>query len=72
MELWTQIKDNLWFVLMCGIIAAGLYFAAKVAQLFLPEKRTISPARRVSIIGICAAIAAVLASFERNRELGKQ
>ena len=60
MELWLEFKENLWFVLMCGIIAAGLYLAAKVAQHFLPEKRTISPARRVSIIGICAAIATVL------------
>ena len=60
MELWLQIKDNVWFLLMCGIIAAFLYFSAKLAQWFLPEKRTISPARRVSIIGICAAIATVL------------
>ena len=60
MELWLEFIENLWFVLMCGIIAAGLYLAAKVAQHFLPEKRTISPARRVSIIGICAAIATVL------------
>ena len=60
MELWLEFKENLWFVLMCGIIAAGLYLAAKVAQHFLPEKRTISPARRVSIVGICAAIATVL------------
>ena len=64
MELWLEFKENLWFVLMCGIIAAGLYLAAKVAQHFLPEKRTISPARRVSIIGICAAIATVLHIFD--------
>ncbi len=60
MELWTQIKDNIWFLLMCGIITAGLFCLAKLAQWFLPEKRTISPARRISIIGICAAIATVL------------
>ena len=60
MELWSQVKDNVWFLLMCGIIAASLFFLAKLAQWFLPEKRNISPARRVSIIGICAAIATVL------------
>ena len=60
MTLWTQIKDNIWFLLMCCLIAATLFFLAKLAQWFLPEKRNISPARRVSIVGICAAIATVL------------
>lgn len=60
MELWLQIKENLWFILMCGIIAAALFFAAKLAECFLPNLRTTSPARRISIIGICAAIATVL------------
>ncbi len=60
MELWLQIKDNVWFLLMCGIIAVALYLAAKLAQRFLPNMRVTTPARRVSIIGICAAIAAVL------------
>ena len=60
MTLWTQVKDNIWFLLMCCLIAATLFFLAKLAQWFLPEKRNISPARRVSIVGICAAIATVL------------
>ena len=60
MELWLQIKSNLWFLLMCGIIVVILFFLAKLAQWFLPGKRNISPARKVSIIGICAAIATVL------------
>ena len=60
MELWTQIKDNVWFLLVCGLIIAGLYLVAWLSQRFLPEKRAISPARRISIIGICAAIATVL------------
>ena len=60
MELWAQIKENIWFLLMCGIVTAALFFLAKLAEWFLPEKRTISPARRVSIVGICAAIATVL------------
>ncbi len=58
--LWTQILDNLTFVLMCIAIIVGLALLAKFAERFLPEKRTVTPARRVSIIGICAAIATVL------------
>ena len=59
-ELWGQILDNLGFVVMCVVIVAALALAAKFSERFLPEKRTVSPARRVSIIGICSAIAAVL------------
>ena len=60
MELWLQIKDNFWFLVMCGTIAAFLYFLAKLASWFLPNRRTVTPARKVSIIGVCAAIATVL------------
>lgn len=58
--LWTQLRENLGFVLMCIAVIAGLSLLAKFAERFLPEKRTVSPARRVSIIGICSAIATVL------------
>ena len=60
MKLWAQIQSNLWFVLVCGLIVAGLYLAAMLGERFLPNMRTTTSARRVSIIGICAAIAAVL------------
>ena len=59
-ELFIQLKDNLGFVLVCGIIVAALSLLAKFTERFMPEKRTVSAARRVSIIGICAAIATVL------------
>lgn len=58
--LWQQIVDNLCFVLVCIAIIVGLALLARLAEHFLPEKRKVTPARRVSIIGICAAIAAVL------------
>lgn len=45
-------------------IMAGLFLLAVVAQRLLPEKRKVSAARRVSIIGVCSAIAAVLMLFE--------
>ena len=59
-ELLMQIQDNLSFVIVCILILAALSLAARFAEKFMPEKRKISPARRVSIIGICAAIATVL------------
>ena len=59
-ELWTQAKDNLGFLLVTAAIAVGLVLLAKLAERFLPARRKVSPARRVSIIGICAAIATVL------------
>ena len=54
------ILDNLSFVFTCIAIIALLGFGARVVEHYLPEKRTVTPARRVSIIGICAAIATVL------------
>lgn len=56
----TQLKENLTFVLVCGGIIAGLYLLARVAEHFLSATRKTTPARRISIIAICAAIAAVL------------
>ena len=56
----TQLKDNLTFVLVCAAIAAGLYLLARLAERFLPATRKVTPARRISIIAICAAIATVL------------
>ena len=59
-ELWKQLVENLQFVGMCILIVGLLGMLAKLTERYMPEKRTVSPARRVSIIGICAAIATVL------------
>lgn len=59
-SFWTQLIDNLSFVAMTIALMAGLAVAAKLSERLLPQKRRIPIARRVSIIGICAAIAAVL------------
>lgn len=59
-ELMTQIKDNLGFVLVCVLIVAALSVLAKLAEHRMAEIRKVTSARRVSIIGICAAIATVL------------
>ena len=59
-KLWVQLQDNFTFVLGCLLIIVLLSLAAKLAERFLKPKRPVSTARRVSIIGISAAIAAVL------------
>ncbi len=59
-ELFEQLKQNLSFVVICAAIIAGLTLIAKVAERFLPATRRVSPARRITIIAVCSAIAAVL------------
>ena len=51
-KLLEQAKENLIFVLMCVAIIAGLALIAKMAEKRLPELRKVTPATRVSIVGI--------------------
>ena len=51
-ELWTQIAENLSFVLTCLALVVGLALLAKLSEKFLPELRKVTPARRVRIISI--------------------
>ena len=57
---WNLVKENFSFVVVCIIIVTALALCAKLVERYLPERRKVSPARRVTIIGICAAIAAIL------------
>ena len=57
---WNLVKENFSFVIVCMIIVTALAVAAKLVERYLPERRKVSPARRVTIIGICAAIATIL------------
>ena len=59
-SLFTQLKDNLSFVLICGVIIAAISLAAKLVERFLPKPRKVTPTRRLCIIAVCSAIAAVL------------
>ena len=59
-ELWTQILENVSFVVGVILIIAALGVASVLVERLLPEKRQVSHARRISIIAICAAIATVL------------
>ena len=55
-----DVSNNLSFVLICAVIVATIGIAAHLTERLLPERRKVTPARRVSIIGICAALATVL------------
>lgn len=63
-ELWQTFLDNAGFVAVCAGIALALYFGARLFEHFVKAKQSVSPARQVSIIGICGAMAAVLMLFE--------
>ncbi|MBE6922927.1 MAG: ECF transporter S component [Ruminococcaceae bacterium] len=59
-ELLTQAKENLSFILMCILIVVALSLLSKFAEKFFPQKRSVTPARRITIIAICSTIAMVL------------
>ncbi len=59
-EFWNTVRENLLFLLCCGGIVAGLAVLSHIAERFLPATRHTSKARRLCIIAICSAIAAVL------------
>lgn len=59
-KLWETILNNVGFLAVCAAIIAGLYLAAKLAERILPCRRTVTKARRITIVAICSALAAVL------------
>lgn len=59
-KLWETTKGNLLFVGVCILVVVGLALAARLVEAKLIQVRKVSAARRVSIIGLCAALATVL------------
>jgi len=59
-EIWQQIQENLIFIAVSIVIILLLTVVSKIAERFLPGMRNITKARRITIVSICAAIAAVL------------
>lgn len=57
---WNQVQENLLFILFCCGIIAALAVLSHIAERFLPATRQVSKARRLCIISVCSAIAAVL------------
>ena len=59
-ELLAQAKENLSFIAVCVLIVSGLALFARLMERFVAKKRAVSPARRVTIIAVCSAIATIL------------
>ncbi len=59
-KLLEQIQQNTAFVLITALIIVAVAVLARLVERKLPHLRSVTPARRVSIIGICSAIAVVL------------
>ena len=60
MGLWEQIRENLQFIGICILIFAVLGFLSSLTQKYVITVRKVTKARRISIIAVCSAIAAVL------------
>lgn len=58
--MWTQLKENLVFVLCCAGIIAALTVVSKIAEHFLPATRRTSKTRWMCTVAICGVIASVL------------
>ena len=59
-KLWNDLINNAGFVaVVIGIIAA-LIAIARLAEHFLPKSRQVTGTRRITIIAVCGAIAALL------------
>ena len=59
-ELFSQFRDNFSFVCVSGGVILALALLARLAERFLPELRKVSAARRVCIVAISSALAAIL------------
>ena len=59
-QLFTELKENLSFVLISAGIACALVLVAQLAERLIPGMRKITRTRRITIIAVCSAIATVL------------
>ena len=58
--MWETLQQNLSFVLISAAIAVAIALCAKFAERFFKDLHKVRPARRITIIAVCGAIAAVL------------
>ena len=63
-ELLTQARENLSFLLVCALVVATMVILAKLSERFLLRCRAVSTARRITVVGMCGAIAMVLYMFD--------
>lgn len=58
--LWHDLSENLEFLAVAVCIIAGIALIARLLERMLPNRRMVTGARRISIVGICSAISLVL------------
>ena len=63
-ELLSTAKENLSFLLVCLLVFAGLCLLAAAAERLLRTRRSVSPARYLTVTALCAALGGVLMLFE--------
>ena len=54
------LQQNLSFVVVCALIVAAIALASKFSERYFKDLHKVRPARRIAIIAVCGAIAAVL------------
>ena len=59
-QLLLQLKENILFFLVSLGIVMALFFIGRLAEKFLPGTRPVAKTRRLTIVAICSALAAVL------------
>jgi len=60
-ELWETAKGNLGFVLVCLLVFAGLFLAARlVEKLLLPQRNRVSKTRYICYVAMFGALAGVI------------
>ena len=59
-ELLKQFQENLTFVLVCAAIVVALSLLSRMAEKAFLQKRTVTSARRITIIAVCSTIAMIL------------
>lgn len=66
--LWQSVKDNLIFVLVCLVVAVGLFLIAYAAEKYVYKRdgvrERILSTRKIAMIGLFSAIAVVLHIFD--------
>lgn len=66
--LWQSVKDNLIFVLVCLVVAVGLFLVAYAAEKYVYKRdgvrERILSTRKIAMIGLFSAIAVVLHIFD--------
>ena len=58
--MWETLQQNLTFVFVSAVIAAAIALLAKFSERYFKELHKVGRSRRICIIAICGAIAAVL------------